>query len=69
MTQRDKAEKKTADRHGGDWGCSKWHHGDGTVKAQRKAHQAEAKKAKRARRRLDKAIIEEAAGEDDGEET
>ena len=59
MTQRDRAEVKANNRHGGDWGCSKWHHGDGTVKAQRKAHQAEAKKAKRSRRRLDKAIIEE----------
>jgi hypothetical protein len=59
MAQRDKAEKKTRHRHGGDWGSSRGHHGDGTVEAQRKAHQAEAKKAKRARRRLDRAIVEE----------
>lgn len=62
MSQRDKAEKKARHRHGGDWGCSKWHHGDGTVKAQRKAHQAEAKKARRARRRLDKHIVREEEG-------
>lgn len=59
MSQRYKAEKKVKHAHGGHWGDPRGRHGDGAVEAQLKAHRAEAKKSKRARRRLDKAIIEE----------
>lgn len=72
MSQRDKAERKTADRlgHAGDWNRSgkaphrPGGHGDSVNTEQRKAHEAAAKEARRAQRRLDKAIIEE---ERDGE--
>ena len=64
MTQRDRAEKKVHDKHGsaGDWASGGWGpggHSDGVNTEHRKAHKAAAKKAKRARRRLDKAIIDE----------
>ena len=64
MTQRDKAERKVADKHGsaGDWASGGWGpggHSDGVNTEHRKAHKAAAKEAKRARRRLDKAIVEE----------
>jgi hypothetical protein len=64
MTQRDRAEKKVHDKHGsaGDFASGGWGpggHSDGVNTEHRKAHKAAAKKAKRARRRLDKTIIEE----------
>ena len=67
MSQRDKAEKRVADPlgHAGDWNRSgKAPHrpggyGDSVNTEQRKAHKAAEKKVKRARRRLDKSIIEE----------
>ena len=60
MSQRDRAETKVAHKHGsaGEW-ASKGRHGDGVNEEHRKAHRAAAKKAKRARRRLDRAIAEE----------
>ena len=61
MSQHDRAERKNRHKHGGDWGNPKGCHNDGTVKAQRKAHQAAAKEAKRARRRADKHVIKESS--------
>tara|TARA_R100001132_G_C3273357_1_gene95429 strand:- start:183 stop:389 length:207 start_codon:yes stop_codon:yes gene_type:complete len=57
MSQRYKAESKVKHKHGGHWGDSRGHHGDGANKAQLKAHRAAAKEAKRARRRMDKEIV------------
>lgn len=64
MSQRDKAETKVYNKHGsaggfasGGWGPGG--HSDGVNTEHRKAHNAAAKEAKRARRRLDKAIVED----------
>src|SRR5262245_2189253 len=51
MGQRDRAEKKVKDRHG----SGAWH----PSKAAEKAQRATVKAAKRARRRLDAAIVHE----------
>jgi hypothetical protein len=67
LSQRDRAERKVHDKHGH---ASDWNppgkaphrpggHSDGVNTEQRKAHKAAVKRAKRARRRLDKQIIEE----------
>lgn len=60
MSQRDRAEKKVTEKHGR---ASEWSHddchGDGLCTKHSKAHRAASKEAKRARRRLDKHIIEE----------
>ena len=64
MSQRDRAEKKVHDKHGsagsfhsGGWGPGG--HSDGVNTEHRKAHDAAAKRAKRARRRLDKEVVKE----------
>jgi len=62
--QRNKAETNVAERHGsaGDFAAGGWGpggHSDGVNTEHRKAHKAAAKEAKRARRRLDKAVVEE----------
>lgn len=64
--QRNKAEKRVQDKHGSpsEWssgGC----HGDGIDLKHRKAGKAAAKEAKRARRRLDRAVVEEERTERD----
>lgn len=48
--QRDKAAKKSSDKHG---------HAFGPNNDQRKAHQHAAKEGRRARRRLDKEVVKE----------
>ncbi len=65
MSQRDRAEKKVRDKHGsasshtspGKAPHRPGGHSDGVNTEQRKANQRKAKKAKRARRRLDHEII------------
>ena len=52
--RRDKAERKAKPRHGGAW-----HDSTEAIKA----HRAAAKEAKRARRRADAAIVDEALAE------
>lgn len=60
MTQRDRAEQKANNYQGsaGSWAHDDCY-GDGLCTKHCKAHNAAAKESKRARRRLDKAVIEE----------